>query len=267
MTRKLMTMLAAAAVLVAAGSAYGAIPRTINFQGRLADASGTPKTGSYAMTFSIWSAATGGTACFTETQTVAANSGLFNANIGGATSGGIATACNFSVPYWLQLQVGSDSAMTPRIALTSAAYAFRAAYADDSALLGGYALGTASGNIPRNSGTLMTDLNADLLDGIHASTIQANALAGVSKALYTSHSLCGTFVSASSTCTGYTYYASCIAYCSTSFSAPACPSGCTDGGQTCLADCTYWDGEYNQSGKRYRRTCTCNNTLFGYVKP
>ncbi len=39
------------ALALAGGSARADIPRKINFQGRLADAAGTPKTGVFAMTF------------------------------------------------------------------------------------------------------------------------------------------------------------------------------------------------------------------------
>jgi hypothetical protein len=155
-------------LLLAAAPALAAIPRLINFQGRLADGNGTPKTGSYAITFRLFTVTTGGTACHSEGITVPVNSGLFNINIG-STQGGINSACDFSVPYYLELQVSPDSPMSPRIALTAAPYAIRAALADDSVKLQGLVPGAGSGNIPINSGVRMVGLNADTLDGYDSS--------------------------------------------------------------------------------------------------
>lgn len=182
MKRSLFAVLAALALLLAAAPVSAAIPRLINFQGRLADSSGTPRVGQWTMVFGIYTVTSGGTACFSESQAVAVNSGLFNANIGSA-SGGIGAGCDFSLPYYLQITVGGE-ALSPRIALTAAAYAMRAQVADNSVLLGGLAPGNGAGQIPSNNGTLNSTLHADLLDNLHASDIINSTLGQVSRPLY-----------------------------------------------------------------------------------
>jgi hypothetical protein len=122
-TRKLAVALLTLATL-ASGSALAASPRLINFQGRLTDASGTPLAGQYAIVFKLWDAPNAGTSCYAETQTVSVNAGLFNATIGSVTP--ISTTCTFSATTYLELQVGADPAMTPRLSLSPAAYAFSA---------------------------------------------------------------------------------------------------------------------------------------------
>jgi hypothetical protein len=115
-----------AALLLCAGIARADIPRIITFQGRLSDLSGTPLAGTHTLSFSLYDATTGGTTCFSETQSaVPINNGLFKVSIGGATSGGI-TTCDFSKAYYLQIQVDTDNPMTPRLALSAAPYAFAA---------------------------------------------------------------------------------------------------------------------------------------------
>jgi hypothetical protein len=111
-------------LLLGVATARADIPKTINFQGRLSDASGTPLSGTHSVVFRIVNAPTLGTACFTETQSaLPVNNGLFKANIGSATSGGIA-GCSFADAYYLEVQVDGDAPMTPRLTLTAAAYSF-----------------------------------------------------------------------------------------------------------------------------------------------
>ena len=113
-------------VLAFAGPVGAAIPRVISTQGRLTDASGTTMQGPVSMTFRIYPAG-GGTACFTETQPVVPlNGGLFSVGVGGATSGGIAAACDFRSAYELSVQVGTDAEMTPRISFDASPYAISA---------------------------------------------------------------------------------------------------------------------------------------------
>ncbi len=77
----------AASVLVLSAAAAQAqlAPPVINYQGHLLDQNGFPFSGAVSMDFSIFDAATGDTALYTETQTVAVFNGLFSAAIGSAT--------------------------------------------------------------------------------------------------------------------------------------------------------------------------------------
>jgi len=104
------------------------IPQLLNYQGKLTDISGNPVRDSlYSITFRFFSAATGGTAIWTETQSIQTHVGLFNALLGSSTS---ITAMPSDGNCYLEMQVNPNPAMTPRIRMASAAYAFLAKKAD-----------------------------------------------------------------------------------------------------------------------------------------
>jgi hypothetical protein len=107
-------------------TAHAAIPQKINYQGYLTDPQGTAIDGNVSMVFAIYSQISGGTALWTETQTVTATDGVFSVNLGSVNS----IDLPFDTPYYLGITVGSDNEMTPRQALTSVGYAFRAKEAD-----------------------------------------------------------------------------------------------------------------------------------------
>jgi hypothetical protein len=113
-------------VFVASLSLAG-IPKMINYQGMLTDNSGTPLTGSYNLTFKIWTDTTGGSSLWTETQNgVQVTNGLFNVVMGKQTALNLA----FDQQYWLEVGVGAET--MPRIRFTSVGYAYRAAIADSA---------------------------------------------------------------------------------------------------------------------------------------
>src|SRR5581483_875705 len=153
------------------GVARAAVPRQIAFQGRLADPAGNPKTGTYSMTFNIYTSATGGAACHSETDSVVVNSGMFVVRLGAAT-GGINAACAFNAPSWIEIQVGTDAAMAPRTQLLAAPYAITAqAVGGAPGSSTTYAAGNGSGNIPVSNNALNTNLNADMVGSKHFDTM------------------------------------------------------------------------------------------------
>jgi len=100
-----------------------AVPRLITYQGLLKDSSGNLLTGTYSMTFKIYSAPAGGTPLWLETQSsVSVSSGKFSVQLGAVT----ALNLSFSADYWLGIAVGADGEMTPRVKLTSVGYAYMA---------------------------------------------------------------------------------------------------------------------------------------------
>ena len=105
---------------------FAAIPRLINYQGRLTDSSDTPLEGSHDITFRIYDAEGGGALLWEETQSVLIQKGVFSILLGGTTDLNLA----FDKPYWLAIKVGSDSEMTPRQQIASSGYAIRAERAD-----------------------------------------------------------------------------------------------------------------------------------------
>ena len=105
-------------------------PGTVNFQGLLTDGSGVPvPDGNYSIRFSIWDDASVGTEVWNETQpTVAVAGGLFSVQLGSVTALG---GAEFNgTPRYLEVKVGVDSAMTPRLAFDTVPYAFHALSAD-----------------------------------------------------------------------------------------------------------------------------------------
>ena len=102
---------------------YGEVPQKMNYQGYLTDPGGTPIHGMVSMVFSIYDVSTGGTALWSETQTVVVNQGVYSVNLGDVTT----ISLTFDKAYYLGVRVGTDpEEMTPRRELTSVGYAFRA---------------------------------------------------------------------------------------------------------------------------------------------
>ena len=138
---KVMLTVALMAVLFTTVSVL-AQPGMINYQGKLTDDAGVPVTATVSIVFSIYDVATGGTALWTETQSlVNIQDGIYNVLLGSTTV--IPEAVFDGNDRWLGVKVGADSEMSPRQRIASVAYAMRAGSAEQ----------------------------ADKVDGIHASTI------------------------------------------------------------------------------------------------
>jgi hypothetical protein len=98
----------------------------ISFQGRLTDpANGMPiPDNDYSIAFRVFDAATAGTEVWTETQTVTVAGGLFSVYLGQTTP--FPAGAFDGTARYLEVEVGADPAMTPRLLFTSVAYAFHA---------------------------------------------------------------------------------------------------------------------------------------------
>ena len=133
------------AALVLGGSARAAVPGLVE-QGRLLDSSGNPLNSTLSFVFTVYDAATGGSALWTETQSaVVISNGYFSAQLGSVTPIP-ATVFDGSVRY-LGIAVDGDPEMTPRQALTSVAYA----------LLAGNVSGDITPNSVKINGTTVID--------------------------------------------------------------------------------------------------------------
>ena len=96
--------------------------------------------GNYSIQFKTYTAVSGGTAEWTETQAVVpVKNGYFNVYLGSSTAvpGGV----DWSQEHWLTMNVNGDGEMTPRIKLTAVPYAFRAGQADSLTITGGTVTG------------------------------------------------------------------------------------------------------------------------------
>ena len=119
------------------GTAHAAYNPEINYQGKLANASNVAVAdGQYPIIFSLYSAATGGSAVWTETDygvnQVTVKNGLFSIMLGSTTP---FTGIDFNQTYYLGVTVASDTEMTPRKiigAVPAAFYAATSTYATTS---------------------------------------------------------------------------------------------------------------------------------------
>lgn len=102
---------------------------TLNFQARLMSNTGTlVPDGSYSIQFKLYTAASGGTNEWTETQpTVTVRNGYLSVQLGSVTS---FSGIDWSQEKWLTMNVSGDGEMNPRIKLTATPYSFRAGQAD-----------------------------------------------------------------------------------------------------------------------------------------
>lgn len=148
--------------------AAAGINQQINFQGKLVTSSGlNVSNGSQTVVFTIYDRASGGTALWTESQSVTTTDGIFSVQLGSVTP--IPSTFNFNWDgLYLGIKVGADNEMTPRIRLAAVPYAFNAQK------VAGLTVQDTSGNAS-TSGTLQIANNKTVSFG-DAFTTSANAL-------------------------------------------------------------------------------------------
>lgn len=95
------------------------VPRTIPFQAQVKTAGNQPVSTPTLVTFSLYTASTGGTALWSETQTLTPTGGLVSATLGSITP----LTLSFDQPLFVGVAMGSDAEMTPRFPLASVPYA------------------------------------------------------------------------------------------------------------------------------------------------
>jgi hypothetical protein len=134
------TVILVLTILTAASTAWAQnVPERVSYQGVLTDGAGTPVAdGSYDITFAIYDAPTGGSALWTETNTVSVTGGLF-----GLTLGAISPIdLPFDGNYFLGLSVDGGDELSPRRELSSSPYAFNSKH-----VLGQYNVFGGTGNV------------------------------------------------------------------------------------------------------------------------
>ncbi|HUD09148.1 MAG TPA: hypothetical protein VMQ48_03610, partial [Candidatus Saccharimonadales bacterium] len=109
-----------------------------------------------------------GTRVWEETQTVTVENGLLKTYLGATTP--IPASFNFAASnYYIGIRVGEDGEMVPRKRIGAVPLARTAM---NATTVNGLTVGNAAGNVPTSNGTLNTNLNADLLDGLHSTAFQ-----------------------------------------------------------------------------------------------
>ncbi|MFA5388546.1 MAG: hypothetical protein WC312_02195 [Candidatus Omnitrophota bacterium] len=101
---------------------YAAIPRVINYQGRLTDKDDNPLTGNFLVTFRFYDAEKQGQPIWEEGHILNIKDGMFNVLMGSVKP----LEIDFNKDLWLGMEVSSDGEMTPRIKLASSVYALNA---------------------------------------------------------------------------------------------------------------------------------------------
>ena len=104
-------------------------PSTMAYQGRLLTAAGVPVNSTTSVVFSIYAAASGGSAIWVETRNVTTDlNGVFTIDLGSTTP--LTTTIFDGTVRYLGIRIASESAeITPRQALSAVPYAMRAAAA------------------------------------------------------------------------------------------------------------------------------------------
>lgn len=130
--KKLFFVFAALCVLFIVQPSFAAsgINKQINFQGKLVDNSGVNVADStYTVVFSLYNVSSGGSATWTESDSVTTSNGIFQVALGAGTS--LPGDVDFNSDTWyLGIKVGSDAEMTPRIRFTAVPYAFNSQLLD-----------------------------------------------------------------------------------------------------------------------------------------
>lgn len=121
-------------VLLILANPVWSIPRTINFQGQLADSQGNLLDGMFMINFYLFNQETGGTEIWSEQQTIEAVEGIFNAQLGAVTP--LDSALFDSDNIYLEMEIFNSGTgwetMAPRRKLTSTAFAMKAANAENA---------------------------------------------------------------------------------------------------------------------------------------
>ncbi len=154
--------------------AVAQIPKTINYQGYLADVNnpGTPINGPVEMTFSLYDTETAETPLWSETH----SSVLVDEGVYSVVLGSINPVANplyspdrpFDTQYFLGVAVGQDAEMIPRLPLTGVPYAFRAKTA----------VTAEKAAEAETAGEAEQAINADTVDFKHASDLQERVADG-----------------------------------------------------------------------------------------
>jgi hypothetical protein len=107
-------------------TADAGVPHLLTEEGALFDANNNPVSGPTRFVFSLYTQPIGGAPVWTETQSIAVESGIFSARLGVSTPLPPATfagAAGGAASFYLGIQVNGDVEMSPRQAVLSVPYA------------------------------------------------------------------------------------------------------------------------------------------------
>ena len=96
------------------------VPKVISYQGQLSNSSGSPVDGTVTITFSLYKDVSGGTAIWSEIQTISVSNGLLNVQLGSVNP--LIETLFDSDPVYLGIKVGADPEMIPKQKMTAGAF-------------------------------------------------------------------------------------------------------------------------------------------------
>jgi hypothetical protein len=124
MTKRRGIVLTFVVVLGITLSTAAAVPGRINYQGQLNDQNGVPVNATVSLVFSIYDVASGGTALWSETQSIVVSNGVFSVQLGAVVS--LPSTLFARDTLYLGIRAGADQEMTPRQQITTSAFSHRA---------------------------------------------------------------------------------------------------------------------------------------------
>ena len=117
-------------LLIFSTTHFSAVPRIINYQGRLVDSSGVGVNDTLNMIFSLYTSESSTFPLWTENHTeVIVTKGFFSVALGQINP--FPDSLDFGNPYWIEVAIGAEL-LSPREPLLATPYAIHAIYADSS---------------------------------------------------------------------------------------------------------------------------------------
>jgi hypothetical protein len=111
---------------VSPAAAAASVPQTLTQQGRLLDSDGSPVSSQLLFTFSLYTTDAGGTAIWTENQSITPDDGYFSAKLGDTTAFTPDIFDGSHGKLYLGIKIGADAEMAPRQEVTSVPFALLA---------------------------------------------------------------------------------------------------------------------------------------------
>ena len=134
-----MLKLTAPSIAILTALPFAAIadaPAFVPMQGYLTDAAGAPVDAEVSFGIALYTSAVGGSAVFTETQTVLVERGAYHLDVGASQPLDLSLFRD-NVELYVGISIDGDAQMSPRLVIGSTPYAGFAQHADDSATVGG----------------------------------------------------------------------------------------------------------------------------------
>lgn len=142
-------------------AAAATVPQSLTQQGRLLDDAGMPVKNPVTFTFSLYTAASGGTAIWFEQIPVTPDDGYFSARLGETKQFDATIFDGSRAVLFLGIKVGNDAEMTPRQQITSVPFALLAGRSLTAALAD-EATHAANADLAKNATNAANAANATL---------------------------------------------------------------------------------------------------------